>query len=240
MNERIEKPDSRAPAGGCGKRRSIAFRTLATLRAATSWVERYEELLLSHFPKGEWLRGMRIVVDCANGAMSVVAPAVLRALGADVHVICANPTGKNINANCGAVHPETLVAAMKDGRRPISEWRSMVTAIVLCLYRVVAELVDGDARAAGDGAAYEAFGSGWNIHDELCARADAAKRRASRLTRVAVGDRYIFEEMQRSGALLGGEPSGHIIFSDFRLSGDGLLTTLKLAQAMVETGQVAG
>jgi phosphoglucosamine mutase len=57
------------------------------------------------------------------------------------------------------------------------------------------------------------------------------------LTRVAVGDRYIFEEMQRSGALLGGEPSGHIIFSDFRLSGDGLLTTLKLAQAIVETGQ---
>jgi phosphoglucosamine mutase len=56
------------------------------------------------------------------------------------------------------------------------------------------------------------------------------------LTRVAVGDRYIFEEMQRSGALLGGEPSGHIIFSDFRLSGDGLLTTLKLAEAIVETG----
>ena len=57
------------------------------------------------------------------------------------------------------------------------------------------------------------------------------------LTRVAVGDRYIFEEMQRSGATLGGEPSGHIIFSDFRLSGDGLLTTLKLAQAVTETGR---
>jgi phosphoglucosamine mutase len=57
------------------------------------------------------------------------------------------------------------------------------------------------------------------------------------LTRVAVGDRYVFEEMQRSGAALGGEPSGHIIFSDFRLSGDGLLTTLKLAQAMVQAGQ---
>jgi phosphoglucosamine mutase len=57
------------------------------------------------------------------------------------------------------------------------------------------------------------------------------------LTRVAVGDRYIFEEMRRSGSTLGGEPSGHIIFSDFGLSGDGLLTTLKLAQAIVETGQ---
>src|SRR5688572_5820816 len=69
----------------------------------TSWRHRYEQLLLSHFPTGQWLRGMRIVVDCANGAMTATAPNVLKSLGADVRTICDTPSGRNINAGCGAV-----------------------------------------------------------------------------------------------------------------------------------------
>src|SRR5204862_2702321 len=82
--------------------------------ATGQWLERYRDVLLSHFPGGQWLRGLRIVADCANGAMSAVAPEILRGLGASVRVICGEPSGKNINLNCGAVHLEALEAAMKD------------------------------------------------------------------------------------------------------------------------------
>jgi phosphoglucosamine mutase len=202
--------------------------------STTSWLRRYEELLVSHFPAGNWFRGKSIVADCANGAMSVVAPEVLRTLGADVRAICATPSGRNINANCGAVHTETLVSAMSeitadfgvafdgDGDRSLFVSRS-------------GRLVDGDAvllvmtRQMRPSRVIGTSMTNYALEKKL-------ESEGAELTRVAVGDRYIFEEMQRSGATLGGEPSGHIIFSDFRLSGDGLLTTLKLAQAIVETG----
>jgi phosphoglucosamine mutase len=201
----------------------------------TKWIERYEDLLLSHFPKGTWLKGLRIVTDCANGAMSVVAPELLRRLGADVDVICASPDGRNINAGCGAVHLEALEEAMKttnadfgvafdgDGDRSLFVSRS-------------GRRVDGDAvllvlsRWIRPAAVIGTSMTNYALQKNL-------ESMGIGLTRVAVGDRYIFEEMQRNGAPLGGEPSGHIIFSDFRLSGDGLLTTLKLAQVVVESGQ---
>jgi phosphoglucosamine mutase len=203
--------------------------------STTSWLRGYEELLVSHFPAGQWLRGKRIVADCANGAMSVVAPEVLRALGADVRAICATPTGRNINAECGAVHTERLMSAMSeatadfgvafdgDGDRSLFVSQS-------------GRLVDGDAvllvmtRRMKPSRVVGTSMTNYALEKKL-------ESEGAELTRVAVGDRYVFEEMLRSGATLGGEPSGHIIFSDFRLSGDGLLTTLKLAQAIVETGQ---
>jgi phosphoglucosamine mutase len=193
---------------------------------------RYEELVLSHFPNGAWLDGLHIVVDCANGAMAVVAPELLRKLGARVEVISASPNGRNINENCGAVHLETLEQAMQnveadfgaafdgDGDRSLFVSGS-------------GKIVDGDAvllvmaRRMKPAAVIGTSMTNYALETMLRAQGIA-------LTRVAVGDRYVFEEMQRSGAPLGGEPSGHIIFSDFRLSGDGLLTTLKLAELMVE------
>jgi phosphoglucosamine mutase len=197
--------------------------------------KRYEELLTSHFPPGAWMTGLRIIADCANGAMSTVAPELLRRLGAEVKVICASPDGKNINENCGAVHLETLAAAMKedsvdfgvafdgDGDRSLFVSHS-------------GKPVDGDAvllvmaRRTRPSAVVGTSMTNYALGKMLEANGIG-------LTRVAVGDRYVFEEMQRSGAPLGGEPSGHIIFSDFGVSGDGLLTTLKLAQAVVESGQ---
>ena len=201
----------------------------------TQWCRRYGEILVSHFPAGRWLSGKRIVVDCANGAMSVVAPEILRLLGADVRAICAEPTGRNINADCGAVHPEALVSAMKD------------------TYADFGVAFDGD----GDRSLFVSS-SGRFLDGDAVLLVMSRRMKPSRvigtsmtnyalekklesmdvaLSRVAVGDRYIFEEMKRSGATLGGEPSGHIIFSDFGLSGDGLLTTLKVAQAVAEAGQ---
>jgi phosphoglucosamine mutase len=167
--------------------------------------------------------------------MSVVAPQALKRLGADVQVVCGEPTGRNINLNCGAVHLETLTEAMKagdadfgvafdgDGDRSLFVSRS-------------GRQVDGDAvllmmaRRMRPSTVVGTSMTNYALEKKLEAEGIA-------LRRVGVGDRYIFEEMQRGGAkagMLGGEPSGHIIFPDFRLSGDGLLTTLKIAEAMVE------
>jgi len=203
----------------------------------TGWLERYQETLLSHFPKQEWLRGLRIVVDCANGAMSEVAPRLLESLGADVIVTHASPDGMNINAGCGAVHLDALRTAISKTSADFGVAydgdgdRSMFMA-------ANGRLIDGDGilllmarglKKAGQlnppvviGTLMTNFSLERMLRDEGIA-----------LTRVSVGDRFVFEEMLRSGSRLGGEPSGHIIFSDFRLSGDGLLTTLKVAEAIV-------
>ena len=235
VEERIERRILELMPQGAEQAKDIVPESGNFANQAGPWPERYEELLLSDFPQGQWLSGVRVVADCAHGAMSVVAPAVLRRLGADVRVICAEPTGKNINAGCGAVHPETLSAAMTgtdadfgvafdgDGDRSLFASPS-------------GRAVDGDAvllimaRRIRPAAVVGTSMTNYALEKMLNAEGIP-------LTRVAVGDRYVFEEMQRSGAPLGGEPSGHIIFSDFGLSGDGLLTTLKLAQVMAESGR---
>jgi phosphoglucosamine mutase len=206
-------------------------------RNDTGFVERYEELLWLHFPKGSWLAGMRLVLDCANGATSVVAPELLRRLGAEVVVTNASPNGTNINAGCGAVHLDSLLASMKTTAADFGVAFDGDADRSLFVSRS-GRLLDGDAvllmmarrlkkndklnPAVVIGTLMTNFSLERMLRDEGIA-----------LTRVAVGDRYIYEEMIRSGAQLGGEPSGHVIFPDFRLSGDGLLTTLKVAEAIV-------
>lgn len=190
----------------------------------------YRQTLFSIFPEGQWLKGVRIVVDCANGAMSTVAPELLSRLGADVIAIHAAPTGTNINSGCGAVHVEALVSEMSrntadfgvafdgDGDRSVfvsSSGRRLDGDAVLLIM----------ARRLNPRVVVGTLMTHFSLERMLEAEGIA-------LTRVSVGDRFIFEEMQRSGAILGGEPSGHIIFSDFRLSGDGLLTTLKVAEVL--------
>ena len=202
----------------------------------TGFTERYIQLLMSRFPSGGWMQGMRVVVDCANGAMSEVAPAALRVLGAELHVLNAQPSGTNINAGCGAVHLDALVDAMKNRSADFGVAfdgdgdRSMFVS-------GSGARVDGDAVLLIMARRYRRIGrldppvivgtSMTNFALEQMFRAEGIS-----LTRVAVGDRFVFEEMQRSGSVLGGEPAGHIIFSDFNISGDGLLTTLKVAETL--------
>ncbi|HEX4999679.1 MAG TPA: phosphoglucosamine mutase [Terriglobia bacterium] len=204
----------------------------------TGWIERYVDLLLSRFPPGPWLDGLAVVTDCANGAMSRVAPEVFRRAGASVVAMNATPSGTNINAGCGSVHLEALVGVMKGGGAGLGV------------------AFDGD----GDRALFvSADGTIVDGDRTLFAMARRMKRagllnppvvvgtvmtnfglekalglEGIRLSRVSVGDRFIFEEMQKGAGSLGGEPSGHVIFPDFGLSGDGLLTALKVAQAVVE------
>jgi phosphoglucosamine mutase len=197
----------------------------------TAWAEEYVELLRAHFRNEKWLSGLRIVLDCANGAMSVVAPRLMEQLGAEVRAIHASPTGLNINQDCGALHLESLVAAMKQ------------------------ETADFGVAFDGDGdRSLFVTSSGREVNGDVVLLLLARKLRPSRvvgtsmtnyalerklnderieLVRVDVGDRYVFEEMQRGPDSIGGEPSGHVIFPDFKLSGDGLLTALKLAEVIV-------
>jgi phosphoglucosamine mutase len=202
----------------------------------TGWNERYQEILLSHFPNSDWLRGVRIVVDCANGAMSEVAPRLLTKLGADAVVTHASPNGTNINEDCGAVHVDALRAAMRSVNADFGVAfdgdgdRSMFMS-------GTGRLIDGDAVLLLMARRLKKMGQlnppvivGTLMTNFSLER--ILRNEGITLTRVGVGDRFIFEEMQRSGSLLGGEPSGHVIFSDFKLSGDGLLTTLKVAEAI--------
>ena len=213
----------------------VPFREISAANT-TGWGERYEEILISHFGKPEFLKGVRLVVDCANGAMSEIAPRMLAKLGAEVLVTHASPDGTNINAECGAVHADALRAGMRNAPADFGVAfdgdgdRSMFMS-------GTGRLIDGDAvllvmarRLKESGGLIPPVVVGTlmtNFNLERMLRDEGIT-----LTRVAVGDRFILEEMRRSGSRLGGEPSGHIIFSDFKLSGDGLLTTLKVAEAM--------
>ena len=203
---------------------------------STGWLECYQDILSSHFPQNSWLSGVRIVVDCANGAMSEIAPRLLRKLGADVIVTNASPNGTNINANCGAVHVDALRNAMRNASAEFGVAydgdgdRSMFMSSS-------GRLIDGDGillmmarRLKKSGRLTPPVVIGTLMTNFSLERMLGEEGIA--LRRVSVGDRFIFEEMLRTGSQLGGEPSGHIIFSDFRLSGDGLLTTLKVAEAI--------
>jgi phosphoglucosamine mutase len=211
----------------------------------TLWPSRYEKLLADRFPDGPWMKGLRLVVDCAHGAMSAVAPGILGRLGAEATPVFAVPSGTNINAGCGAVHLEALLAVMAEGGVCAKGPADFGVAFdgdgdrALFVSRS-GRIVDGDAvllilarrmKKAGRlvppvvvGTSMTNFGL-----ERLLGREGIA------LVRADVGDRFIFEEM-RKGAVLGGEPSGHTILPDFGLSGDGLFTALNVAWTVVEEG----
>jgi phosphoglucosamine mutase len=200
---------------------------------------RYLELLRKRFPEGKWLEGLSLTLDCANGAMSSLAPAFLESLGARVETIHSNPDGININVDCGAVHPESLVEAVGRNGSDLGVAydgdgdRSMFVDST-------GRIIDGDGVLLVMARLLDQSG---NLEPKLVVGTSMTNYNLERklqdegigLVRVDVGDRFIFRKMLESGACLGGEPSGHLIFPDFRLSGDGLLSTLKLCQAM--TGQ---
>ncbi len=241
LEERISELVSQAPAEAAPQ--SKPNPGLPTLEPSV-WSERYQRLVRDRFPKGRWLDGMRLVVDCANGAMSVLAPAMLRSLGAEVCAIQASPSGTNINEGCGAVHPDPLVEAVGQHSADLGVAfdgdgdRSLFAT-------TKSRLIDGDAvllllarrmKKQGRLGPPTIIGTSMtNYNLELVLESEGIE-----LVRVDVGDRNVFEEMRTSGSVLGGEPSGHIIFSDFELSGDGLLTTLKVCESLVSEQRSLG
>jgi phosphoglucosamine mutase len=190
--------------------------------------------------EGRRFDGMKLVIDCANGAASEVAPAVLRSLGADVTVLSATPDGTNINAGCGSTHPAPLQAAVVEAGAEAG------LAFDGDADRVVAvgadgRVVDGDhimAILAGD------------LHDRHRLRGEAVAvtvmsnlglrlalgARGIGVVETPVGDRYVLEAMEADDLALGGEQSGHVIFRDLATTGDGLLTGVQLLDVVSRAG----
>jgi phosphoglucosamine mutase len=187
------------------------------------------------------LAGLSVVLDCANGAASRVAPGVLRALGADVTVLNDAPDGVNINHACGSTHPEGLQ------REVLARGADAGLAFDGDADRVLAvdhagELVDGDQIIAICAVDRQAHGRlpGDTVVVTVMANLGFRKAMAAHgisLIETPVGDRYVLEEMERGGWALGGEQSGHIIFADLATTGDGTLTGLQVLDVMARTGR---
>jgi len=198
---------------------------------------RYVEFVKAAFPKGKTLDGLKIVVDCAHGAAYKVAPAVLRELGADVVSLGVTPNGMNINADCGATHPQTLAAAV------VAEAADIGIALDgdadrLILVDERGAIVDGDQILALIATNLAASGglTGGGVVATVMSNLGLEHYLGARgidLTRTKVGDRHVVEEMRRSGRNVGGEQSGHVVLSDVATTGDGLAASLQVLAALI-------
>ncbi len=202
---------------------------------------RYVERVKSSFPRQMRLDGLKVVLDCANGAAYKVAPETLWELGAEVIPVGVAPNGHNINQGCGSTHPELAAQTV----------RAHGAHVGICL--------DGDADRVilldengevGDGDQFMALmAARWAAEDRLKGRALVATvmsnlglerfmtDRGLRLERTAVGDRYVVERMRQGGYNLGGEQSGHIVMSDHATTGDGLMAGLQFLAEMIRSGK---
>jgi phosphoglucosamine mutase len=197
---------------------------------------RYIEFAKASFPKGLTLEGLRIVVDCAHGAAYKSTPCVLRELGAELVVTGNQPTGRNINENCGSMHPETLCQnVVRHGAHLGIAHDGDADRVLLCDEQ--GRLIDGDdimAIAALEMLAEKTLARGTLVSTVMSnAGLEAAIRAAGgRLLRTAVGDRHVIDEMLRGGYNFGGEQSGHLIFRDYGTTGDGLVAALQILRIM--------
>jgi phosphoglucosamine mutase len=205
----------------------------------TEYKKDYINYLSDEVGNGLRLEGLKVVIDCANGAASAIAPEVFRRLGTAVTVLSASPDGRNINEQCGSLHMENLQEA------------------VLAQKLDLGIAFDGDADRAlfvdGSGALIDGDHILLILAEHLKSKAALAKQtvvatvmsnigleialqeRGIELVRAQVGDRYVLEELLARGASLGGEQSGHIIFPSISLAGDGLITAIEVLRAVQES-----
>jgi phosphoglucosamine mutase len=199
---------------------------------------RYVQFLKHSFPKARTLDGVRVVVDCANGAAYTVAPQVFSELGADVTVLSAEPDGRNINDGCGALHPEKVAAEVRRTHAAIGvALDGDADRVILTDER--GEIVDGDQIMAILGTRLLARGALPGNTVVATAMSNLGLERAlaardGKLLRASVGDRYVVEAMREQGFVFGGEQSGHIIFLEESTTGDGLLAALQVLSVMVQ------
>ncbi len=194
--------------------------------------DRYIEFAKRTMPRDVSLNGLRVAIDCANGAAYKVAPAALWELGADVVTIGNEPNGNNINLNCGSTHPAGLIRKVHEVRADIGIALDGDADRVLIvdekgtvvdgdqLMAVIAESWSGDGRLSGGGIAATVM-SNLGLERFLL-------ERELTLARTKVGDRYVVEQMRKDGFNVGGEQSGHIVLSDFATTGDGLVAALQV------------
>lgn len=197
---------------------------------------RYLAYLLS-LPRTSF-RGLRAGLDCANGSAWALAKTVFDALGAQVWCIGTTPDGTNINAECGSTHPERLCELVRMHSLDVGFAFDGDADRCICVDEK-GQIVDGDGIlyvCAKDMAERGELGGGGIVTTVVSngGLARALERMGVLCTRTQVGDKYVYEEMTRRGSLLGGEPSGHIVFRKYASTGDGILTALKVAELILE------
>ena len=202
-------------------------------------VGRYAVFLKSTFPRQLDLQGLRVVVDCANGAAYKVAPEVLYELGAEVVPLGTSPDGTNINEGVGALHPEVMARKVREVRADIGiALDGDADRCIVC--DAEGRIVDGDRILMM--LARQLKAAGRLVNDTVVATImsnfgleRALARDGVRVERVGVGDRYVVERMRAGGFNLGGEQSGHIILTDHATTGDGLVAGLQILALMAAT-----
>jgi phosphoglucosamine mutase len=204
---------------------------------------RYIEFAKNTVPKGRRLAGLRIVVDCANGAAYKVAPTVLWELEAEVIPVGVHPDGFNINRACGSTHPDAMRAQV------VAHQADLGIALDGDADRVVladekGELIDGDQVLALIAETWQAQGrlGGGGVVATVMSNLGLERHLAGQgllLERSPVGDRYVLDHMRRGGFNVGGEQSGHIILGDYSTTGDGLIAALQVLSVVAESGRPA-
>jgi phosphoglucosamine mutase len=197
---------------------------------------RYIVYCKATFPSELTLDGLRIVVDGAHGAGYRVGPAVFEELGAKVFAIHTKPDGKNINDDCGALHPQTMARAVREHEAHVGvAFDGDGDRLVMCDEH--GQIIDGDAVMAL--CAIRMIAEGKLNQSTLVTTVmsnlgleHALKKAGGKLVRTAVGDRYVVEEMRRGGYNLGGEQSGHLVFLDHATTGDGIIAALRVLAVM--------
>ncbi len=221
----------------------VASEDLGRASRLENAVGRYIEFAKNCFPKELQLEGMRIVLDCANGAAYRTAPKVLWELGAEVIVLGVEPNGTNINHDCGSTKPEKLIERVREVRADIGIALDG-DADRLLVVDENGDIIDGDQLMA-------TIAEHWHKQGKLKGNALVATIMSNlglekhmeslglKLIRTGVGDRYVVEGMRKNGCNVGGEQSGHIVLSDFNTTGDGLVAGLQVLAVLLETGQKA-
>lgn len=204
---------------------------------------RYIESSKSTFPRGQTLKGLKIVVDCANGAAYRVAPQVLWELEADVIAMNVTPDGRNINDECGATHPQGLQQAVRDHQADLGIALDGDADRVI-LVDEQGNVIDGDQLMAvmADDWRGRRILSHKTLVATVMSNLGLERFLASRgvvLERTSVGDRYVVERMRSGGFNLGGEQSGHIVMTDYGTTGDGMLAALQALAILKSRGAPA-
>ncbi|MGH7975672.1 MAG: phosphoglucosamine mutase, partial [Limisphaerales bacterium] len=202
---------------------------------------RYIEFAKTSFPKNLTLEGLKIVLDCGNGAAYKSSPCVLRELGAEVIVYGNQPDGKNINENCGSMFPETLCKKVVEHKAHLGiAHDGDADRVLLCDEK--GKLIDGDdimAIAALDMLAQKTLAEKTLVTTVMSnAGLEAAiKKAGGKIIRTSVGDKNVIDEMLKNGFNFGGEQSGHLIFRDFSTTGDGLVAALQILRILKTKNQ---
>jgi phosphoglucosamine mutase len=218
-----------------------APRELGRVRRIDDAQARYVEIIKATFPRQMSLNGLRVVIDCANGAAYKVAPTALYELGAEVIEVGVNPDGANINEECGSTHPQAMAKAVREYRADIGiALDGDADRLVICDEKGV--VVDGDQIMAIIAKAFAEQGrlTGGGVVATVMSNLGLERflnKLQLKLERTQVGDRYVMERMRQGRFNLGGEQSGHVILSDFSTTGDGMIAALQVLAVLVKSGQ---